>query len=305
MVRFLWRQAPESMRRDLAAEQAERDRLLGFPHFQSPVLLWLLGHDVLERSLGSLGVVSPSAAAGVVGCSQVEQPAMRTHNRQLHIVLGATSRGKQQVRLCLPYLPGAGAFAATGFEYHELGRGGHACPVSSPLAIFAQQPAQVNIDRVIFAVLPDKRRVIRGDAWMVLREPGLVRNNALQALWSILPEEIINQLDPIASGAREVAMLLQHALSAAFINQRLLLSPTIWAKFLPVALLRWGERSLFSRLVQGLPAGEGVGSRHAQKAVLLRSFRQYATTLASLQEGVGETELEEFYLVLEGIEPIY
>ena len=314
MVRFLWRQAPEAMRRDLAAEQAERNRLLALPHFQSPVILWLLGHDALERSLGNMGVVSPSAAAGEVACSQVEQPVIRTHNRQLHIVLRTTSSTtsshvtSSHVRLCLPYLPGAGGFAATGFEYHELGHGElvTVCPVSSQLAIFAQQPARVSIDRVIFAVLPTNRRTVVGDAWKLLQESGMVQQDAaLTDLWSILPEEITKALDPIHIDARKTAGLFQRALSAALMRQSVQLSLTIWAKFLSVALYRWGERSLFSRLVQGFPVGEDVASDAALKAVLLRSFRRYAITLASLQEGAGEKELREFFLVLEGIQPIH
>ena len=133
----------------------------------------------------------------------------------------------------------------------------------------------------------------------------MVRQDALTALWSILPDDITGALDPIHVDARKTARLFQRALSAALMSQSVQLSLTIWSKFLSVALYRWGERSLFSRLVQGLPVGKDVASDAALKAVLLRSFRRYAITLASLQEGVGEKELREFFLVLEGIQPIY
>lgn len=304
LVRMLWTAAPEEIRRDLVTEQAERDRLLALPHAQAPALLWLIGGRALEGTLGRLGVVAPGGAAGMVQCMQVEQPALLKGARQLHVVLRATSPGKPQVRLCVPYLPGGARFGEVGLEFRELpgSTAGAACPLTSSLALFSQRPAQFAVKRLIFS-FPPVEGGGTGEGWQLLKAPNVPQDDVLRAIWAALPEKLRRGASSLAKGPEELAEAarkLATGLGSALKNGSVQGDKAnIVAK---EAIARWEQCSAFARLESGLVASKEGGL--TLKGCLLRSFRTYASRLAAMQNGLSEPELQEILEQLSRLSPI-
>jgi len=300
-VKLLWESAPVSVRRDLVAEENVRSALIGAPHAESGILLWLLGCSGLESCLPRMGILCPNGSAGAVMCRRASQDAKG--ERELHCILVPTpgAANTSRVRLCLRYTLGNATFQELGEEYRELndapqdGSGTFSCNVNSPFLAFAGIPAQFKASRVIFAFPADRNgkgegrfkqtEAIAGNGWRMLKEKEIVQDLLLQAVWSSLPlrtRKALGKFMKLGVNVKDVADQTGRAFSAALRNDKERLGE-FYHRLFEEALQRWNGCSVFSRLsdalTSGAQAGDGIGSL---RGLLIRSFRNFVLSLSRL-----------------------